>query len=180
MFKKFRKMFRKKGDYNILVFATYLLEKARLANIPMNVTKLQKLTYICYGGYWVTDGRQLLNERPEAWIYGPLFPTLHGAQMGVKGSLDYSELSQADIESLQKLDKMADSVLDFFRDWEATQLINWLRDDHDAWNDIWEKRMDGKEVRKLNNYTIRCDFAQFVSADDEEAENQNIQQHTRR
>lgn len=40
--------------------------------------KVIKLVYIAYGWYLaLTDGKRLVNEKPEAWNLGPVFPSLY-------------------------------------------------------------------------------------------------------
>ncbi|MCG8624982.1 MAG: DUF4065 domain-containing protein [Proteobacteria bacterium] len=55
--------------------ANYLLEK-RDALKPI---KLIKLVYLCHGYCLAYFGKPLVDEKPQAWRYGPVFPSLYYA-----------------------------------------------------------------------------------------------------
>lgn len=60
---------------NSVVLAKYIASYANAHNVGINMTKLQKLLYISYGVYLAVKGERLTNEHPQAWPYGPVFPT---------------------------------------------------------------------------------------------------------
>lgn len=55
--------------------AKFIVAYANEHNYTINMTKLQKLLYICYGLYLAVMGERLTDEHPQAWPYGPVFPT---------------------------------------------------------------------------------------------------------
>lgn len=63
---------------NPIIVANYFLTKE-----PMTQKKLQKLTYYAYVQYIIENNDELLvdnflfQEKPEAWLHGPVFPTLY-------------------------------------------------------------------------------------------------------
>ena len=61
--------------YNSVTMASYIIAYANEHRYMMNMTKLQKLLYITYGVYMAVKGERLINEHPQAWPYGPVFPT---------------------------------------------------------------------------------------------------------
>lgn len=60
---------------NSVALAKYIASYANANGFVINMTKLQKLLYICYGVYLAVKGSRLTNEHPQAWPYGPVFPT---------------------------------------------------------------------------------------------------------
>jgi len=60
---------------NSVVLAKYIAAYANANGFVINMTKLQKLLYITYGLYLAVKGKRLTNEHPQAWPYGPVFPT---------------------------------------------------------------------------------------------------------
>lgn len=60
---------------NSVALARYIAAYANAHGFVINMTKLQKLLYICYGVYLAVKGKRLTNEHPQAWPYGPVFPT---------------------------------------------------------------------------------------------------------
>ncbi len=77
------KLMQKKGDN--MKYRTHIFEVANyfLSKESMEPKKLQKLVYYAYCYYLVANNSEknitnfLFDERPEAWIHGPVFPTLY-------------------------------------------------------------------------------------------------------
>jgi len=53
--------------------ASYILQQRG----AMSAMKLQKLVYFAYGWYLAITGERLLDERVEAWQWGPVIPSLY-------------------------------------------------------------------------------------------------------
>lgn len=64
--------------YSPTTVANYFIKK-HSKDGELTPMKLLKLTYIAYGWYLaITENtKRLLNEKPVAWDYGPVFPTLY-------------------------------------------------------------------------------------------------------
>lgn len=62
--------------YSPLVIANFFLQKYSRRSVitPM---KLTKLVYIAHGWYLAIKGRSLIDENPEAWMYGPVIPKVY-------------------------------------------------------------------------------------------------------
>lgn len=60
---------------NSVTLAKYIAGYANANGFVINMTKLQKLLYITYGVYLAVKGQRLTDEHPQAWPYGPVFPT---------------------------------------------------------------------------------------------------------
>ena len=59
----------------LLTTSFFLQKKNKIDNLtPL---KLIKLCYISYAWYLSLKNKQLFSERPQAWQYGPVFPTLY-------------------------------------------------------------------------------------------------------
>ena len=69
-------------EYESKDVAIYLRALAiQMNKPPLNVTQTQKLLYILYAYYMVSvppyndgNGCRIINESPQAWPYGPVFP----------------------------------------------------------------------------------------------------------
>jgi uncharacterized phage-associated protein len=57
--------------------ADYFLELAKRDSIPITPLKLQKLVYFAHGWYLGLTAEPLLNEKVQAWKYGPVIPSLY-------------------------------------------------------------------------------------------------------
>lgn len=54
--------------------AAHLVRECAKQDCSLNITKLTKLMYCCYGSVLGKYGRQLTDEYPECRQYGPVFP----------------------------------------------------------------------------------------------------------
>lgn len=119
-----------------VVLAKYIVSYANKHNFSINITKVQKLLYIVYGVYLAVTGKRLTNEHPQAWPYGPVFPSTRNAL--IKIDLDnYCEVNETipnDVKSCVKI------VFDSYGGQTAGTLTEWS---HQA-GSPWEKTMKQK------------------------------------
>lgn len=146
------------GEVDSIDFAIYLNQRARAMSLDVNVTKIQKWVYICYGIYLAAHNRQLLSERPKAWDFGPAFPRVHNKQKKNGGSLDGINPSVS-VEDLAKFDDIIIPVLEHFGKWTASGLVEWTH----AKGTAWDKNINRNEKYKsMDNHDILLDFERFV------------------
>lgn len=67
------------SGYPVEAVANFFIEVARQEKIEMTHLKLQKLIYIAHGWCLALLGRQLIDETPQAWKYGPVIKSLYHA-----------------------------------------------------------------------------------------------------
>jgi len=166
--KLFRKFYRRRakfmttnngiGEVDSVEFAIYLEKKARESGKDVNVTKIQKWLYICYGLFLAAENKPLLNERPRAWDYGPVFPRVYKKQSRNNNSLSGLE-KEINTELLEKYNDIIDVTVEHFGDWTATQLGNWTHEKGSAWDKQFN---DGKKYAPMDNWDIFIDFKGFV------------------
>src|SRR5882724_82988 len=60
-----------------LSIANYFIKKARESGAEMTPMKLIKLVYISYGWYLAFANKPLINEKVQAWKYGPVVPSVY-------------------------------------------------------------------------------------------------------
>ena len=146
------------GEVDSLDFAVYLNSKAEKMKLDVNVTKMQKWLYICYGLYLAAYKSQLLTERPKAWKFGPVFPRVHRKQVKNKYSLKGIPLPK-NISAFEKYDEVIETVLDHFGGWTASDLVNWTHEPGRAWDAT--VKQEG-EFAAIDNYYILKDFERLV------------------
>jgi len=140
-------------------FAIHLNEKAKELGLDVNVTKIQKWLYICYGFFLATKKLQLLTELPKAWQYGPVFPRVYKRQLKNGNTLDDLPTS-ADTDELHQYDEIILSVLSHFGGWTAAELVGWTHEKGGAWD---KKYNYGGKQEAMDNFEIMKDFLRFVS-----------------
>ena len=67
-------------QYSPVAIANALIERALDEGRGVTQMQLQKLAYLAYAWHLArTNGDRLVEEHPEAWQYGPVFPSLYRA-----------------------------------------------------------------------------------------------------
>lgn len=119
--------------FNSVDVAKYIAGKANEKNISLNITKIQKLLYVVYGIYLRVYEERLTDEHPQAWPYGPVFPTTRNQL--VKTCLQNLKISDV-TENLQndvRLNKTINFTLDHFGVFNAGQLTEWSHREGSPW-----------------------------------------------
>ncbi len=65
------------ADYEPALIANYFISMGVIQNKNVTPMKLLKLVYIAYAWYYTVFGKTLFRERPEAWKYGPVIPSIY-------------------------------------------------------------------------------------------------------
>jgi len=120
--------------YNSVEVAAFIVAKANENKLGINMTKLQKLLYIAYGTSLVIYGERLTNEHPQAWPFGPVFPTTRNRLI----KLDFDSINMDDptiknIKEEEKLKKLIDFVFEGFGKWTAKDLTAWSHKESSPW-----------------------------------------------
>jgi len=143
------------GKVDSIKFAAYLYDKARTARKYPNVTKMQKWLYICYGIYFAVYDEELLNEKPEAWEYGPVFRRVYSVQKNDKLGDIFRSFSEEDLDGLSQYNNVIDATLNSVGGWSASKLVNWTHEKDKAWDKT--VRVAGK-YEPMDNNDIKLDF----------------------
>lgn len=143
------------------LFAKYLNTKARSQGIEMNITKLMKLMYICYGTYLTVYNQRLLNEQPQAWPYGPVFAIARQEMSSQSNWIAVcNSLNLEDANITDKIDKLINVVLSTFGTWSAVQLSNWTHQSGSP----WEKTVLSYEFgTPISDDSIKSYFTRIVT-----------------
>ena len=123
--------------YSSIQVAKYIVATANDERISINITKVQKLLYIAYGIFLAVKGYRLTNEHPQAWPYGPVFPTTRTKLL--KLDLYSIDLNDDDISLLKDdsdLQSLIKLVFNSFGEWSASQLTSWSHADGTPWQRV--------------------------------------------
>lgn len=88
---------------NATVIGQYFLSK----NQELTDIQIQKLVYYAYAWYMVLhDGKKMFEEKPEAWIHGPVFRSLFDSMKDYKKFSNLEEISKMGESNANFLDKI--------------------------------------------------------------------------
>ncbi len=78
--------------YPAISIANMFLESGERDNIPISPMKIQKLIYLAHGYYLYLYEEPLVDERLQAWKFGPVLPSIyhkckHYDRTGIRGKL---------------------------------------------------------------------------------------------
>ena len=123
--------------YNSVQVACYIVAMANERRLGINMTKLQKLLYITYGTYLALYNQRLTNEHPQAWPYGPVFPTVRNRLL----KRDLSSIGLQDVSPQipaedKRFEQVVNLVLNSFGDKNATTLTLWSHQSGSPWDRI--------------------------------------------
>lgn len=125
--------------YKSVDIAKYIIAKANEKQYGINVTKVQKLLYIIYGVYLRVYEERLVDEHPQAWPYGPVFPNTRTMIIDTMNAevLEYP-MEQIDdsIKNDVELNKVLEFVFNQFGTWNAGQLTEWTHRKNTPWSRI--------------------------------------------
>lgn len=112
---------------------TYIIGRCDKMNIFINITKLQKLMYCCYGTILGKFGSRLIDEYPAAWQYGPVFPeALRAIQFfQIDGFRGRSTPEADDLPAAVRA--VIDETLANFGKFSAKQLSDWTHIKGSPW-----------------------------------------------
>jgi len=157
-----------------------LAEEAEKAVTPM---KIQKLVYFAHGWHLALKGEPLVDEHPEAWQFGPVFPDLYhhfkefgsgpikrrayGHESSSKGGVFKFRLTTPSLDELkdetdiQFAKNVVRRVWEVYGSWTGVQLSHFTHVPGGPWDVTWQANSDRKGTDIPDNL-IRIYFASKV------------------
>lgn len=131
-----KEMFVDTYRYNSVVVAFYIVAWANQHKVTINLTKTQKLLYVAYGANLIVGKDRLCNEHPQAWPYGPVFPTTRNRLL----KTDLAAITmESDVLTGVKCDTYLEQIVKFvfegFGNKTAGQLTAWSHKPNSPWEE---------------------------------------------
>ena len=136
--------------YPAIAIAYEFVRRGIRDNKPVTQMKLQKLVYFAHGVHLAEFGEPLINEKFQAWEYGPVVPEIYAAYK-IYGSdliIDTGNLfwflsaSQKEILNATSLTKEAkqsiDITWDILKDIDAITLSAWTHREGSPWKKYYK------------------------------------------
>ena len=142
---------------NINSVVNYLLEKS---GFSLTNLKIQKLLYYVYGVCLAaTDKGRPFDEQPEAWQYGPVFPSVyHDLKIYGSQHVRHKILGAVDLAN-QVVKNIVDAVYEFFGDLSEAVLIRSTHKPAAPWASVYKR---GTRRATIPDETIKQYFQEHV------------------
>jgi len=149
--------------YNSVEFAKYIAAFWNKKGADINMTKIQKLLYIAYGTWLAVMDEKLVNESPQAWPYGPVFPKTRDALLYKDlSSINFDNVADKNIERDAQVIGLIDNIFKEFGSWPANSLSNWSHQLGSPWElTVNRPTFNGWGI-KINDSLIKTWFKKYV------------------
>lgn len=141
------------NGFGPLAVCNEFIELGAAEGTSKSMLELMKLAYFAHGWHLAHFGDPLINEGVEAWVYGPVFPTLYHSLKGygrdpirnpvplltVSGDKLVPKIDeQGSEESVAKARHIIRSVWDSYKGYTGGQLVSLTHDPGTPWADVWD------------------------------------------
>ncbi|WGH74700.1 DUF4065 domain-containing protein [Tenacibaculum tangerinum] len=125
--------------YSPTTVANYFVqEKAKFGKLTS--MKLIKLVYLAYSWYITLNGQEqpLTTEKPQAWKYGPVFPSLYKI-IKKEGKIELSEPLPNDVEEVISNEDTAflERIWDLYGEYNGIQLSAMTHAEGTPWREVY-------------------------------------------
>lgn len=142
--------------------ARYIVAYANDQRYNINMTKIQKLLYVTYGIYLAVKKERLINEHPQAWPYGPVFPTTRNKLL--REDFECFTIKDPRFEAMNEdneLQSLLKIVFDSFGGMTATTLSSWSHQPDSPW-DKTRKTVGFKWGKQIPDEYIKEFFSSLI------------------
>ncbi len=124
-----------------IAVANYFVARGVEGGRPVDPMKLQKLVYFAHGWHLAVHGQPLLDERVEAWTYGPVISSIYHA-VKRHGSAPirrpiYQYMQAPDVTD-PRARRLLKRVWEVYGGYSAVELSRMAHDPNGPWHRAWE------------------------------------------
>ena len=131
-----------------LTVANYFLSVGNRESVPITPLKLQKLVYFAHGWYMGFTGEPLVNEKIQAWEFGPVIPSLYHEFKEFKnnpisrfaGNFRPADLTSPEVTAAKSL---LDRIWSIYSRYTAAQLSALSHEPNGPWHQMVKQMPDG-------------------------------------
>lgn len=142
-------------DLSVVDIASFVTKFCACNNYFINITKLQKLVFCCYGVSLATLDTRICKEHPKTWTNGPVFTKIYKAQTLWQGVIDNLITHNPKTSLPSDVYDLMTKTLDVFVKYNAGQLVRWTK----QLGSPWEQTVKSKGYFcKMDDMTIKNYF----------------------
>lgn len=134
--------------YSPAAIANFFIDKGCQTKNLVDPMKLQKLVYFAHGWCLAIYGRPLIDERIEAWTYGPVVPSLYHAikhngsaplesPIALRPSVFDDKPPRVDHDDNETVE-LLERIWEVYGKHSSLSLSQMSHDPEGAWHKIWE------------------------------------------
>jgi len=161
----------KEYKYTSTILAKYIAAYLNDKRLDINMTKIQKLTYIAYGTWLAVKNERLVDEHPQAWPYGPVFPTTRNRLLKIDlNGISLSDIELNEIANDKEVVLLMNSIYKTFGNWSASLLSQWSHKEGSP----WEKTVSTENFKwgdTIKDDNIKSYFKKIIIQKDDEKKN---------
>ncbi|OHD54247.1 MAG: hypothetical protein A2Y33_16380 [Spirochaetes bacterium GWF1_51_8] len=144
-----------------LCYATnFFIQKGIEEGIPVDPMKIQKILYFANGFYLAAYNKRLIQERFQAWEYGPVIPELY-QELKNFGMSPITETLSSLNEDISDIREPLESIWNDFKQFNAIQLSK-ITHENDPLNP-WLLAKKRKEITKKEEYLLDVEIIQYFN-----------------
>lgn len=158
-----------KDCYEVYEICDYILEYVSKRNRTVNVFKLNSLLYIMQASYLHYYNKPLFNEDFEAWMAGPILPSVWKKYKKFGGCGIISGDFQYNIKD--EVMAFLNDIIEMFGECSESSLSNMLVSQK-AYKDAFELRIPNCSIMPvIKNKAIKASFSEFLAEDEQSNKN---------
>lgn len=149
-------------ENNIIIDAFYLIHLYNQANLPITQLHVQKLMFLFEAYYMnmIDNCEQLYECEYQAWDFGPVATQLykHFKKYGKDNIILTNDEVEAGQSIKEEKKKLLKDIFETFKNYTATQLVNFTHAEGSPWKNAWEY----EKYSKISKKRMKEWFAQYV------------------
>ena len=162
--------------YKAKAIANFFLAKGEAEGMPLSNMKLQKLVYFAHGWHLALIGAPLIDERIQAWEFGPVVRTLYdefksygsapitGRAQSLETTGAHLRFFEPDVPSTDtQTVALLDRVWETYKKFNAYQLSALTHTAGSPWDVTWSANTGVRNVT-IDDDAIRTAFAKAADA----------------
>jgi len=165
---------RKNSPFSSEAVANYLLDLAEAERVRLTPMKLVKLVYIAHGWYLAIKDQPLIDDKVEAWQYGPVVPDVYHSFKRFGGrEIDSRATGGSWLDGFAHLplDQSADDarqiirkVWDVYGRFTGPQLMSLTHKAGTPWYQVWHDKGGCKRRHvDIDDHVIKKHFVEKVN-----------------
>lgn len=152
--------------YSSVQAAWAVLREAKIQDKPLSNLQLQKLVYICHGYLLGWKNVPLIEDKIEAWKYGPVIAEVYKEFNNEDKEIEVSGAENiiTDLDKDENAKACIRQVVKIYGDYNGNQLVNLTHQEDSPWFEAFNKKRGFSSIKRkyIQNDKIRSHFLKVI------------------